>query len=193
MRWILFGSPLLLLVAASLIGVASGEEGKGPLPFVDADGTIRFPGHVRNEWVHLGSWGSADLSSADPAQHDVYTQPASLEAYRKTGKFPDGAVVVKEVRTIKSGHMTTGPITWAGEQVLWFVMIKDEKGRFPENTNWGEGWGWALFNAGETEKSASTNFRATCLGCHIPARETDWIYVQGYPELRAVHDRPEYK
>lgn len=193
MRWKLFGSALLLLVAASLARAAAGEEGKGPLPFVDSDGTIHFPGRTRDEWVHLGSWGSADLNSADPGQHDVYTQPASLEAYRKTGKFPDGAVIVKEVRKIKSAHMTTGPVTWAGAEVLWFVMIKDAKGRFPENTNWGEGWGWALFNAGDTEKSASTNFRASCLGCHIPARETDWIYVQGYPELRAVHDRPEYK
>ena len=193
MRSILLGSTLLLLAAAGLAGMAAGEEGKGPLPFVDADGTIHFPGNVRDEWVHLGSWGSADLNSADPAHHDVYTQPASLAAYRKTGKFPDGAVVVKELRKIKTAQMTTGPVTWAGDEILWFVMIKDEKGRFPENPNWGEGWGWALFNAGETEKNASANFRTSCLGCHIPARETDWIYVQGYPALRAVHDRPEYE
>jgi hypothetical protein len=190
MRRFIFGSALLLLAAGGLPGLASGEEAKGPLPFVDPDGTIRFPGSVRDEWVHLGSWGSADLNSSDPGQHDVYTQPESLEAYRKSGKFPDGAVLVKEVRKIESANMTTGPVTWAGDEVLWFVMIKDTEGRFPENANWGEGWGWALFNAGATDKSASTNFRASCLGCHIPARETDWIYVQGYPRLRAVHDRP---
>ena len=142
--------------------------------------------------MHLGSWGSADLNSSDPGQHDVYTQPESLVAYRKTGKFPDGAVLVKEVRRIESAHMTTGPVTWAGDEVLWFVMIKDAEGRFPGNDNWGEGWGWALFNAGDTEKSASNNFRASCLGCHIPARQTDWIYVQGYPSLRADQDRPSY-
>ena len=191
MRQIIFSSVVLLLVTGGLLGVASGQEAEGPLPFVDSDGTIHFPGRVRDEWVHLGSWGSADLNSADPAQHDVYTQPESLEAYRKTGKFPDGAVIVKEVRKIESAYMTTGPVTWAGDEVLWFVLIKDAEGRFPGNDNWGEGWGWALFNAGATEKNASANFRADCLGCHIPARETDWIYVQGYPRLRAVHDRPE--
>jgi hypothetical protein len=190
MRHTIFGSALLLVFAVAFLAVASDEEGNGPLPFVESDGTIRFPGRVRDGWIHLGSWGSADLNSTDPGQHDVYTQPESLEAYRKTGKFPDGAVIVKEIRKIESAHMTTGPVTWAGDEILWFVMIKDAKGRFPENDNWGEGWGWALFNAGATEKSASSSFRASCLGCHIPARGTDWIYVQGYPRLRAVHEQP---
>ena len=190
MRQIIFSSVVLLLVTGGLLGVASGQEAEGPLPFVDSDGTIRFPGRIRDEWVHLGSWGSADLNSADPGQHDVYTQPESLRAYRELGVFPDGAVLIKEVRKVESAHMTTGPVTWAGDEVLWFVMIKDAEGRFPGNDNWGEGWGWALFEAGATDKSASTNFRASCLGCHIPARETDWIYVKGYPSLRAVHEQP---
>ena len=190
MQRILACTALLLLVGGGCAAVVSGEKSDGPLPFVDSDGTIRFPGRVRDAWVHLGSWGSADLNSADPGQHDVYTQPESLEAYQRTGQFPDGAVIVKEVRKIKSGFMTTGPVTWAGDEVLWFVLIKDEKGRFPEHPNWGEGWGWALFNAGATDKNASTNFSGDCLGCHVPARDTDWIYVQGYPQLRAVHDQP---
>jgi cytochrome c len=194
MRLSIFGSiALFVVLSGGPLGVASGQATQGPLPFVNSDGTIRFPGRVRDDdnWVHLGSWGSADLNSADPGQHDVYTQRESLEAYLKTGKFPDGAVIVKEVRKIESGYMTTGPVTWAGDEVLWFVLIKDAKGRFPGNDHWGEGWGWALFNAGATEKNASINFRVSCLSCHVPAHETDWIYVQGYPRLRAVHDRPE--
>ena len=190
MRWFISAAVALLLVlTGALVAVGTKAQTKGPLPFVDSDGTIQFPGKVRDEWVHLGSWGSADLDSADPGQHDVYTQPGTLEAYRKTGKFPDGAVLVKEVRKIESGYMTTGPVTWAGDEVLWFVLIKDSEGRFPGNGNWGEGWGWALFNAGATETNASADFRADCLGCHVPARETDWIYIKGYPALRAAHER----
>jgi len=191
MRLFTIGLATVLLVAGGpLLGASSDKTMTGPLPFVDSDGTIHFPGRVRDndDWVHLGSWGSADLNSADPGQHDVYTQRESLRAYLKNGKFPDGAVIVKEVRKIDSGLMTTGPVTWASDEILWFVLIKDEKGRFPGNDNWGEGWGWALFNAGATDENASSNFRASCLGCHIPARETDWIYVQGYPRLRAVHE-----
>lgn len=173
-----------------LLPAASGQETAAPLPFVDADGTIHFPGRVRDDWAHLGTWASASLGVPDPQQHAVYTQPESLEAYRRTGEFPDGAVVVKEIRKIESSNMTTGHVTWAGKEVLWFVMIKDGEGRFPDHPNWGEGWGWALFQVEDLEENASANFRASCIPCHIPARETDWIYVQGYPALRAVHERP---
>jgi hypothetical protein len=186
LRSILIATALLLA-----LGFTSAEAAAGSLPFVDSDGTIRFPGRVRDDagWVHLGSWGSSDLNSADPGHHDVYTQRESLAAYLETGKFPDGAVIVKEVRKIESGYMTTGPVTWAGAEVLWFVLIKDSTNRFAGNDHWGEGWGWALFNAGATEKNASVNFRATCLACHVPAIETDWIYVKGYPRLKAVHEK----
>ena len=179
-----FGVALLVLA----VGLAAGshswsEEAATFSPFVDSDGTIRFPGVVRDTWVHIGSWGSADLNSRDPGQHDVYTQPGTVEAYRETGSFPDGAVLVKEVRKIESGHMTTGPVTWAGDRVLWFVLIKDAEGRFPNHPNWGNGWGWALFNVGATDTNASTSFLRDCVGCHVPAQQTDWIYVQGYPTL----------
>jgi cytochrome c len=191
MKSILFGSALMLILGGGLAVLASAEKGNGPLPsFVDPDGTIHFPGRVRNEWIHLGSWGPADLESQDPAQHDVYTKPETVTAFQKTGMFPDGAVLIKELRKIKSGTMTTGHVTWAGDEILWFVLIKDTKGRFPGNPNWGKGWGWALFNAGATDKNASTNFQKDCLGCHIPAQETDWIYIQGYPSLRAVDESP---
>jgi len=70
--------------------------------------------------------------------------------------------------------------------MLWFSMIKDSQGRFPDNAKWGEGWGWALFNAGATDESGSSDFRASCLGCHGPAKSTDWVYIESYPELQAV-------
>jgi hypothetical protein len=179
----------LLVVTTGVIGTAASTESDSSFsPFVDNDGTIRFPGDVRDQWIHIGSWGSADLNSADPGHHDVYTQPGTVEAFRKTGKFPDGAVLLKEVRKIETAYMTTGPVTWAGDQVLWFMLVKDSKGRFPDNPNWGNGWGWALFNVGETEKNASSNFRASCLGCHTPAQNTDWVYVQGYPTLQAPYE-----
>ena len=35
------------------------------------------------------------------------------------------------------------------------------------------------------DKQVATDFEKDCLGCHIPARTTDWVYVQGYPVLAA--------
>jgi cytochrome P460 len=62
--------------------------------------------------------------------------------------------------------------------------VKDSKDSHTDNKLWGNGWGWSWFNVGDPIKTTSTNFRSDCLGCHIPAKATDWIYVQGYPGLK---------
>jgi hypothetical protein len=117
--------------------------------------------------------------------HMTYASPNAAENYRKTGKFADGTVLVKEVFGTDHGQMTTGDAHWASGTKVWFVMIKDEKGRYSQNALWGDGWGWALFKSDAPDKQVATDYKKDCLGCHIPARGTDWIYVQGYPVLSA--------
>jgi len=63
-------------------------------------------------------------------------------------------------------------------------MIKDQQGRFAKNANWGDGWGWALFMADDPSKNASTDYKKDCLGCHIPAKRTGWVYTEAYPTLK---------
>ena len=62
-------------------------------------------------------------------------------------------------------------------------MIKDTRNRFPSHPLWGEGWGWALVNADRPDHVVTRHFRTDCLGCHLPARQTDWVFLQGYPTL----------
>ena len=151
---------------------------------VDEKGNITRPTDFKEKWVYLGSWVHPD--SAKDGVHNVYTQPGVVEKYKENGgKFPDGAVLVKELRSFSSTDMTTGKNTLSADQeVLWFVMIKDEKGRFPDNPKWGAGWGWALYYADDPSKDVSTDYKKDCIGCHIPAKSTDWIYVNGYPVLK---------
>ena len=59
-------------------------------------------------------------------------------------------------------------------------MVKDAQGRFAGNANWGNGWGWALFDASNARNiNASADHSKDCMGCHVPAKATDWVYVQG--------------
>ena len=150
---------------------------------VSAEGVIKFPEGFRTSMVHLGSW----FVPEGPASgfHDVYTEKATVEAYRKTGKFPDGATLVKELRASKAGDYTTGSGVnhSTGELKQWFVMIKDSKGRFNDNSLWGDGWGWALFKPGSKNINAASNYQADCLGCHQPAKTNDWVYSEAYPIL----------
>ncbi len=154
-------------------------------PYVDDVGQIRLPADYRRAWIHLGDWAVAKKEGQDPHElHEVYTQPGVLEAYQKTGEFPDGAVLVKEVRNTQTQKLNTGHVTWAADMKLWFVMVKDRTNRFPDNPIWGDGWGWALFLAKDPAKNTTTNYRISSIGCHIPVESTDWVFVQGYPELK---------
>jgi hypothetical protein len=154
-------------------------------PYVDEKGNITIPKDFRN-WQFLGTWGVATDEEDQVGLkgiHNVYTQPETVAAFRSTGKFPDGAVLVKELLKAKTNDMTTGEISYATETEGWFIMIKDTEGRFKSNKLWGDGWGWALFNADDPSTTVSKNYKDDCISCHVPAKEDDWIYVRGYPAL----------
>jgi hypothetical protein len=97
----------------------------------------------------------------------------------------NGAVIVKELLKAVTAPMTTGTVSRGSEVEGWFIMIKDTEGRFTSNPLWGDGWGWALFNANKPDIPVTENYKTECIGCHIPARNDDWIYIKGYPVLKA--------
>ncbi len=177
------GLPLICLL------VASGLRSQQPVQrafsrYVDSSGSIRLPQGYR-EWAHLGTYFVVGADNSRTL-HSVYTEQSNIDAYTRSGAWPDGAVLVKEVMTTAADQLTTGAANWAADPVVWFVSVKDQQGRFSENRLWGDGWGWALFEAGRPERQAATNYKTDCLGCHLPARDTDLVFVQGYPRL---HDR----
>jgi hypothetical protein len=155
---------------------------------VDADGKLRVPADYRTSYNFLGSWAVADGAGKTPNQlHVVYASPGTIAAYRKDKRFPDGSVLVKEVFQATTGPMKTGTVSRAQTLKGWFVMVKDSKDSHPGNALWGDGWAWSWFDADNPSKTTSTNYRVNCLTCHVPARATDWIYVQGYPQLEPAH------
>lgn len=176
----LLGTTLSLVFGANLVTVAAQDSFS---PHVNGSGEISFPENFRTSMVHLGSWFVPEGSAS--GFHDVYTQRESVEAFRDTGQFPDGATLVKELRGAHADNYTTGEgVSYASSELKqWFVMIKDSQGRFDNNPVWGDGWGWALFTADDRTQNAASNYQNDCLGCHVPARDTDWIYTEGYPTL----------
>lgn len=184
----LVAASLIAALALVVVAVRGGESESGFSPYVDAQGNISIPEDYR-EWAFLGSWHIAPEKGVDDAAgvagfHNVYTQLSTVQAYRETGEFPDGAVLVKELLKTDTGYLTTGEASWATEIEGWFVMVKDTEGRFPQSPLWGNGWGWVLFNSDNPRETVTKNWRTDCLGCHAPAKSTDWVYVQAYPVLR---------
>jgi hypothetical protein len=73
---------------------------------------LHVPDDYRTTHQFLGSWAvAADQGKGSKELHDVYASPGTIAAYRRDGKFPDGAVLVKEVFEAATGEMTTGTVT----------------------------------------------------------------------------------
>jgi hypothetical protein len=185
-KWVACSGVLVCLLSVAGWRASHAEDTKTDQfsPYVSADGSIERPTNFRTEFVHMGSWFVPEGDAS--GFHDVYTQQSTVEAFRETGQFPDGAVLVKELRAATAGNYTTGSnVTYANDQLKqWFVMVKDAKGRFPDNPLWGRGWGWALFKPDAPSKNVATNYQTDCLGCHVPAQSRDWVYSEAYPTLK---------
>ena len=183
---------VLTVLALSTVSVADDSYSSTYETLVDKDGNISMPENFRSEWTFLGTWSIAakDVEQSSEASghgaaglHNVYTQHGVVEYFREHGNFPDGAMLVKELLKAETASMTTGTVSRAVEVEGWFVMVKDTQGRFASNPLWGNGWGWVLFNASNRLEPVTKNFNIECVGCHIPARDDDWIYLSGYPIL----------
>ena len=183
-----FGFIFLALVFSMLNQVALAQMGtakftSGYDSVVSDVGIISLPkADFRRDWTLLGVWivnGEPDAKGL----HNVYAEQGVVDHYRKTGEFPDGAVLVKELLSATTGDFTTGRISLASGVDGWFVMVKDTKGRFPGNPLWGDGWGWAFFGSKDPEILVTKDYKEECLTCHIPAKDTDWIYTEAYPVL----------
>lgn len=174
---------ILLLSICGGTSMLTYANDKSFSPYVDASGNITSPKNFRTTMVHLGSWFVPEGDAS--GFHDVYTEKESVEAYRKTGKFPDGATLVKELRASTSSNYSTGTnVSYANNNVKqWFVMIKDSKGRFTKNSLWGDGWGWALFKPDATTANVASDYKKDCLACHVPVKDKDWVYTEAYPTL----------
>lgn len=151
---------------------------------VDAQGNMHVPGDYLEKYKYLGTFSVAADKGPGAAQlHIVYASPGAAAAHKKDGKFPDGTVLVKEVYEAETGQKTTGTVSYAKKLAGWFIMVKDSKNSHPDNKLWGDGWGWAWFDAATPNKTSSTDYTVDCQACHMPAQENDWVYLEAYPEL----------
>ena len=185
------------LTLVAVFALAATKQGKQPFaPNVNLEtGQIKVPDNY-TRWPTLGTWSHAKTEGEPGAKeyHVVYTQPETIDYYREHGRYPDGAVLVKELINTKTMPMTTGEaVSHATTIKGWFVLVRDTQGRFQESKLWGDGWGWSFFSADNSVKTASTDYQVDCIACHLPAREMahadanesdKWIYTFGYPVLQ---------
>ena len=128
---------------------------------------ISRPTDYRETFLHLGTYAVATKPDKPVDEmHNVYARPedVGVPPGRRVPRRRDAG---EGCHRVGSEKLTTGQSHWATDVKLWFVMVKDSKGRFPENDLWGDGWGWALFMARNPRATwrpttGPTASRATC-------------------------------
>ena len=108
---------LVFFAAMGLLDLAFAESEKPFAPNVDMNtGAINVPEDYYL-WPTLGTWSHAKIDNGAATIHEyhvVYTQPETIEYYKKKRRFPDGAVLVKELLHAETISMTTGPAVGHG-------------------------------------------------------------------------------
>jgi Cytochrome P460 len=178
-RWVVM---CLVLAGAQPVAAPQGAATKagGNGPQYTADGQMRFPTDYR-EWIFLSS--GMDMSyqpSAGPAAHsvfdNVFVNPAAYRAFLQTGTWPEGTMMMLEVRGGEGNHsINVRGQTQSTEVMGMEIHVKDSahvKG----------GWGFYRFN--DKKESAKLIERpATCYTCHEAHGAVDTTFVQFYPTL----------
>jgi hypothetical protein len=156
------------------------------------DGKMKIPTGYR-EWVFLGSPLTPNAlnggKASFPEFHNVYVERSNFEAYQKTGDFPEGTVIVKELVLLQkptfpdgSQQAPSGRGYFDGAFNCMDVSVKDTK-KYAESN----GWGYYTFghHPEPCEATAAKSSVAECAGCHIAnVAKTDMTYVQFYPVLQ---------
>ena len=158
----------------------------------NADGTMQLPTGFR-KWVFVGAPltpnGLNNGKAGFPEYHNVYVEQKNVDAYLKTGEFPEGTVIVKELTRVlnptfpdSSRKEPSGRGYFNGQYNGIDMSVKDSK-RFAK-TN-----GWGFFTFGHHplpyEKTSADRPVSECAGCHIAnVAATDMTWIQFYPLLR---------
>jgi len=159
-----------------------------------SDGKLQLPDpHAFRRWVFVGAPltpnGLNNGKANFPEYHHVYIEQKNVEAYLKTGEFPEGTMIVKELTRVLNPGFPDGSRTepsgrgyFNGEYNGIDVSVKD-------GTRFAKTNGWGFFTFGHHplpySNTAAEAPVTECAGCHIAnVASTDMTWVQFYPLLR---------
>jgi hypothetical protein len=179
------------MLIANPVAAAQPEQSSAVF---DSQGRMKVPDpQVFRRWVFVGAPltpnGLNNGKANFPEYHHVYIEQKNVDAYLKTGSFPEGTVIVKELTRVLNPTFPDGSRTepsgrgfFNGQYNGIDLSVKDSK-RFAK-TN---GWGYFTFGHHPVpyENTAAEASPSQCAGCHLAnVASTDMTWVQFYPLLR---------
>jgi len=158
------------------------------LPEYTKEGDLILPKNWRS-WVYVGSPltpdGLNDNKEGFPEYHNVYIEPGSYEIFKKTGEFPEGTIMFKELQRVlgppdfPDGSLSqpSGRGYFPGAFNGADVTVKDSK-RYAQT---GSNWGYYNFNHHEPKApTAKLRPKSECSFCHLAGAKKDETWTQFY-------------
>jgi len=168
--------------------VAYSPPQVGSKPGFTSSGELKRPEGYR-EWVYVGTPVTPnDMNGGKapfPEFHAVYIHPDDYAHYRRTGKFQNGTILVKELISVGSKQAVSGKGYFMGDFLGLEATVKDSRRFGSEPGN------WAYFSFSTPDhKSLNPTAKAfpadACNACHQASAADDWVFTQYYPVLRSA-------
>jgi hypothetical protein len=175
-----------------VVNTASSQESDSDRAFkigprYAADGKVMRPEGWR-KWVFVGAPVTPNDMNGGAASfqefHVTYMEPEAFATFERTGKFPNGTQIVKEMVLVGSKEASSGNGYFMGDYFGLELTVKDTE-RYKDQPG-----GWAYYSFGHKKPpynlTAEVEDAASCNSCHEGNADTDWVFTQYYPVLRAA-------
>ncbi len=151
-------------------------------PAFTADGDLIAPTDYR-EWVYLTS--GMDMSySVLPSMtghsmfDNVFVDPASWAEFKKTGHWPDKAMLALELRRADSKTSINKHGQYQTDDVMGVEFHIRDEGRFKG--------GWGFFQVDGPLPAKQVPYDAECYSCHQQHGAVDTTFTQFYPTAKPI-------
>lgn len=182
MKLPLFAAGAATLGLALLATEASSQPTSPAAARYSAQGELLFPQDYR-EWIFLTSGVNMNYSDEGLGMdHDmvdnVFVDPRAWRAFKQTGQWPDGTVLVKEPRAGAHEGSINKSGTFQTERRFGLEVHVKDTHRFKG--------GWAFFNFADEAPARVVAADADCYACHTGHGAVDSTFVQFYPTAKPI-------
>lgn len=176
---------LIVAIFLAAAGLSGPQAANHASQFAEDNQLLRTAGYC--EWIFLssglGMTYRQDSHQKTPDFTNVFIRPEAYREFIRTGRFPDGTVLVLEIRRPESRASINQGGHFQSCLVGIEASVKNEE-RFPEN--------WAYFTFigrnGEALESAKAFPKETRWKCHNEHAAVDNVFVQFHPGLREARE-----
>lgn len=192
---LLHGVGIILMLIFSVPSATADNTGSSTeslAKFNDKGKLLRPTGY--REWIFVGTPLTPndmnDGKAAFPEFHNVYIDPVSWEYWKKTGKFRDGTIIMKELVSVGSKQASSGNGYFEGEYIGLEASVKSSKYFSVTPGNWGF-FRFTIEDSQDLLKTAVVQPEQNCSSCHQATADNDQVFTQYYPVLRAAKGNGE--